>query len=161
MRTVVRPSGSFSDGLRGRIKVAGDKSICHRSILLGAIASGETIIKGFVPGADCLSTVRCVRALGVELEEPAPEMVRVFGRGLEGLGEPQDVLDAGNSGTTTRLLSGILAGQKGSGGSFEITRFDVHPFDGFIRAHQNLETLPFIAGRRKPNDRPAACWVLA
>ena len=89
----------------------GDKSVCHRSIMLGALATGETTVKGFVPGADCLSTVRCIRALGAQVEDLGAGDMRVQGVGLNGLKEAEDVLDAGNSGTTVRLLSGILAGQ--------------------------------------------------
>ena len=79
--------------------------------MLGALATGETTVKGFVPGADCLSTVRCIRALGAQVEDLGAGDMRVQGVGLNGLKEAEDVLDAGNSGTTVRLLSGILAGQ--------------------------------------------------
>ena len=98
-------------GLRGELAVPGDKSISHRAVMLGALAEGETTVTNFLPGEDCLSTVRCFRALGVEVENPDPATVCIRGRGLAGLREPADVLDAGNSGTTMRLLLGILAGQ--------------------------------------------------
>lgn len=97
-------------GLSGVCKVPGDKSISHRAALLGAIAEGDTDILNFLPGADCRSTLNCLKSLGVEIIE-SKEVVRVRGRGLRGLSEPLTVLDAGNSGTTIRLLLGILAGQ--------------------------------------------------
>ncbi|MGB9791268.1 MAG: 3-phosphoshikimate 1-carboxyvinyltransferase [Thermacetogeniaceae bacterium] len=97
-------------GLRGTCKVPGDKSISHRAALLGAIADGETEIANFLQGADCRSTLNCLRALGVEIIEEK-DVVRVRGKGLHGLEEPSIVLDAGNSGTTIRLLLGILAAQ--------------------------------------------------
>jgi 3-phosphoshikimate 1-carboxyvinyltransferase len=93
------------------IVVPGDKSISHRSVMIGAIASGMTEVTNFLPGEDCLSTVRCVQQLGVTVEQVSPTHLKIFGRGREGLSEPEDLLDVGNSGTTIRLLSGILAGQ--------------------------------------------------
>lgn len=95
---------------RGRIKVPGDKSISHRAVMLGALAEGETTISGFLPGADCLSTIDCFRKLGVKVEQSG-DLVRVFGRGWYGLQEPTETLNVGNSGTTIRLLAGILATQ--------------------------------------------------
>jgi len=97
--------------LRGRVKVPGDKSISHRAVMFGGIARGITEIENFLTGEDCLSTVRCFKAMGIEVEETGPTSMRVHGRGLDGLEEPAEVLDAGNSGTTMRLLMGILAGQ--------------------------------------------------
>ncbi len=100
-----------ADGpLRGHIRVPGDKSISHRGLLLGAIAIGRTTVRGFVPSADCLSTIGCLRALGVSIEQKGA-LASIDGVGLNGLHEPEDILDAANSGTTARLLSGILAGQ--------------------------------------------------
>ncbi|MFA4885988.1 MAG: 3-phosphoshikimate 1-carboxyvinyltransferase [Desulfotomaculaceae bacterium] len=99
-------------GLRGTVAVPGDKSISHRAVMIGALAEGETVIDNFLPGEDCLSTIKCFRKLGVAIEGPEEGMVRVKGRGLEGLQEPGDILDAGNSGTTMRLALGVLAGQK-------------------------------------------------
>lgn len=96
--------------LKGAIRVPGDKSISHRSIMLGAIAQGETHITGFLMGEDCLSTIACFRKLGVCIDVTEQEVV-VHGKGLYGLEKPNAVLDVGNSGTTLRLLSGILAGQ--------------------------------------------------
>jgi 3-phosphoshikimate 1-carboxyvinyltransferase len=97
--------------LEGECRVPGDKSISHRAALLGAIAEGTTEIENFLDGADCLSTLRCLQALGVGVERDGVR-VRIGGKGRAGLEEPADVLDAGNSGTTIRLLLGILAGQE-------------------------------------------------
>ncbi len=95
--------------LRGIVHVPGDKSISHRAVILNAVAGGPARITNFLPGADCLSTIACVRALGVVVEHEGAE-VQVHGAGLHGLREPTDVLDCGNSGTTLRLLTGLLAG---------------------------------------------------
>jgi 3-phosphoshikimate 1-carboxyvinyltransferase len=95
--------------LRGEVRVPGDKSISHRAVMLGALANGETEIENFLFGADCLSTIHVMRTLGVQITI-ADKRVVVQGRGLKGLQEPDDVLDAGNSGTTMRLVAGILAG---------------------------------------------------
>jgi 3-phosphoshikimate 1-carboxyvinyltransferase len=102
--------------LRGCIRVAGDKSVSHRSLLLGALAEGTSRVAGFLPAADCRATLHTVRALGIEIEEPAPPSstgatLIVHGRGWRGLREPDSVLDCSRSGTTMRLLAGILAGQ--------------------------------------------------
>jgi len=96
--------------LRGRLDIPGDKSISHRSVIFNAVAEGNASITNFLTGADCLSTIACMRALGVEIEQQG-STVRVIGRGLRGLQEPSGVLDCGNSGTTIRLLAGLLAGQ--------------------------------------------------
>ena len=102
--------------LRGELSVPGDKSITHRAVILGSLASGTTEINGYLPGADCLSTAECFRRLGIEIE--SGEKMIVHGRGLRGLRpDPCFVrdgvvqLDTGNSGTTTRILSGVLAPQ--------------------------------------------------
>ncbi|HEU4964634.1 MAG TPA: 3-phosphoshikimate 1-carboxyvinyltransferase [Bacilli bacterium] len=97
--------------LQGEVTVPGDKSISHRAVMFGALANGVTHVKGFLPGADCLSTVDCFRKMGVEIEQLSDAELKVHGVGLQGLQEPSDVLDVGNSGTTTRLMLGILAGQ--------------------------------------------------
>ncbi len=97
-------------GLRGELTVPGDKSISHRSVMFGALADGTTEITGFLRGADCLSTIRCFEKMGI-CTEILPDRVLVHGKGLHGLTAPSDILDCGNSGTTTRLISGILAGQ--------------------------------------------------
>ncbi|TVP84635.1 MAG: 3-phosphoshikimate 1-carboxyvinyltransferase [Alkalicoccus sp.] len=96
--------------LQGSVTIPGDKSISHRAVLFAAIAEGPSVIKGFLNGQDCLSTISCMRKLGVKIEEDG-EVLRIEGKGLLGLNEPAEILDAGNSGTTVRLLSGILAGQ--------------------------------------------------
>ena len=96
--------------LRGEIAIPGDKSVSHRSIMFGALANGETVITNFLPGADCLSTIACFQKLGVTIEQSGKQ-VRVIGKGFNGLTEPNEVLDVGNSGTTIRLMMGILAGQ--------------------------------------------------
>lgn len=95
--------------LRGRIKVPGDKSISHRALMLGALAQGETTIEGLLLGEDPLSTAKCFRAMGAEISDLNTTLVKVKGIGLGNLLEPLDVLDAGNSGTTLRLMLGILA----------------------------------------------------
>ena len=99
-----------SGPLRGEVTIPGDKSISHRSVMFGSIAKGTTEITGFLQGADCLSTISCFRKMGVEIENHG-DQVLVHGRGLHGLTAPDSILDCGNSGTTTRLISGILAGQ--------------------------------------------------
>ena len=99
-----------SKALRGEVTVPGDKSISHRSVMFGAIAQGTTEVTNFLQGADCLSTISCFQKLGIEIEN-TPERILVHGKGLHGLSAPSEVLDAGNSGTTTRLISGILSGQ--------------------------------------------------
>ena len=97
-------------GLKGRVSVPGDKSISHRCIMFGSIADGVTEVRNFLEGADCLATIRCFRSMGIEIEEKDTTVI-VHGKGLHGLSAPDSILDVGNSGTTTRLLSGILAGQ--------------------------------------------------
>lgn len=96
--------------LRGELTVPGDKSISHRGIFFGALANGTTTIKNFLRCADCYSTMECFSALGIEMKEENGT-VHVSGRGLRGLFAPQKTLNVGNSGTTTRLLTGLLAGQ--------------------------------------------------
>ena len=102
---------SKAPGLRGTIRVPGDKSISHRAVMLGSISEGTTHITGFLNGADCISTVNCFKAMGVNIEYDGGSEVLVHGAGLFGLKEPASILDCGNSGTTTRIISGILAGQ--------------------------------------------------
>ena len=97
-------------GLSGEVTVPGDKSISHRSIMLGSIAKGNTEVEGFLQGADCLSSIACFRKMGVEIENNGNKVL-VHGCGLRGLKAPDSILDVGNSGTTTRLMSGILAAQ--------------------------------------------------
>jgi len=97
--------------LRGEIRVAGDKSISHRSIMLGSIAEGVTEVEGFLEGEDSLATLAAFRAMGVRIERPSTGRVSVHGVGLRGLCPPQSDLDLGNSGTSMRLLAGLLSGQ--------------------------------------------------
>ncbi len=99
------------NGLRGEIQVPGDKSISHRALMLGGLAEGITEIDNFLAGEDCLNTARILRQLGVEIQQPGQTRMIVHGRGLHGLTEAGDVLDVGNSGTSLRLLLGILSGQ--------------------------------------------------
>jgi 3-phosphoshikimate 1-carboxyvinyltransferase len=98
------------NGLRGMIEIPGDKSISHRSVMFGSIAQGVTRVTNFLPGDDCLSTISCFRKLGVVIEENENELT-IHGNGFDGLKEPNEILDVGNSGTTIRLLLGILAGR--------------------------------------------------
>jgi 3-phosphoshikimate 1-carboxyvinyltransferase len=116
--------------ISGEITVPGDKSISHRAVMLASISEGITRVQGFSPGKDCLSTVRCFKQMGVHIEDTGPGEVRIHGAGLYGLKEPEDILDAGNSGTTMRLLLGILAGQ---------------PFFSVVTGDHSL--------RRRPMDR--------
>lgn len=106
MNAVIKPSGK----LRGEITVPGDKSISHRSVMLGSIAKGDTRISGFLTGEDCLSTIDCFKKLGIDIEVNGTD-VTVHGKGLKGLSAPAETLDVGNSGTTLRLMSGILSAQ--------------------------------------------------
>ena len=107
IRFQVQPGGS----LRGRIRVPGDKSISHRCIMLGSIAEGITQVSGFLEGEDSLATLEAFRAMGVKIEGPENGRVVVHGSGLHGLTPPRQPLDLGNSGTSMRLLTGLLAGQ--------------------------------------------------
>ena len=98
--------------LKGEVTVPGDKSISHRSIMLGALAEGKTVVRGFLQGADCLSSIACFEKMGIQIEnDRAKDIVKIAGKGLHGLQKPDTMLDTGNSGTTTRLISGILAAQ--------------------------------------------------
>ena len=111
---------------RGELSVPGDKSISHRGIMLGAIANGTTEITNFLQGADCLATIDCFRRLGIEIENKETSIL-IHGKGLHGLSAPANLLDVGNSGTTTRLISGILAGQ---------------PFDSKLSGDESLNSRP-------------------
>ena len=97
--------------LKGNIFVPGDKSISHRSLILGSIAQGEMRIYNFLNSLDCLSTLECMRALGVEVKRDSNDSLTIKGKGLYGLQESKVILDVGNSGTTMRLLTGLLSGQ--------------------------------------------------
>ncbi len=111
----------------GRVRVPGDKSISHRYALLAAIADGESVIGGYSPGADCLATLECLRGLGVTIRRTGPASIAIDGRGLGGLRPPEAPLDAVNSGTTMRLLSGMAAG---------------HPFRTVITGDASLQRRP-------------------
>lgn len=96
--------------LKGEVTIPGDKSISHRAVMFGSLAEGTTEVTNFLQGADCLSTIDCFRKMGIEIEN-TPDHILIHGKGLHGLQAPSCILDAGNSGTTTRLISGILAAQ--------------------------------------------------
>lgn len=115
------------NGLSGRIRVPGDKSISHRAIMLGALADGVTEISGFLEGADCLATLAAMRALGVDIEVLGEGKVRVHGAGVDGLRAAGTPLDLGNSGTSMRLMAGILSGQ---------------PFDSILIGDASLSKRP-------------------
>jgi len=97
-------------GLRGEVVVPGDKSISHRAVMFAALAEGTTRIRGFLRGADCLSTVTCMKDMGIRIDDHGDELI-VHGKGLCGIKEPSDILQVGNSGTTIRLLLGVLSGR--------------------------------------------------
>ena len=101
----------LTHGLRGTLSIPGDKSISHRSVILSSLATTPVEVTNFLAGADCLSTVACMKALGASIEQSGEKLL-VTGNGLRGLREPENVLDAGNSGTTLRLLMGLCAPQK-------------------------------------------------
>ncbi len=105
---LTQPGGA----LRGTLTVAGDKSISHRALLLGALADGVTEVSGFLAGEDCLATLAALEQLGVSIARPSPTDVVVKGVGLNGLRAPTRPLDLGNSGTAIRLMTGVLAGQE-------------------------------------------------
>ncbi len=105
---IVNPGGT----LKGEFRVPGDKSISHRSIMFGSLADGVSHVTGFLQGEDSLNTLRAFRAMGVEIEGPSEEgKVIINGVGINGLKKPEHALDVGNSGTSMRLMSGLLAGQ--------------------------------------------------
>ncbi|MXY17926.1 MAG: hypothetical protein F4Y57_13270 [Acidobacteria bacterium] len=146
---IITPGGR----VRGRLRVPGDKSISHRYALLAALAHGTSTIRNYAPGADCASTLRCLRTLGVDVRtapdgaEEAGSTVVVAGRGAGALGPAHERLDAGNSGTTMRLLAGILAAR---------------PFETTITGDASLQRRPMqrIVGRRGRMGacvRPAGC----
>lgn len=99
-----------ADHLKGEVTIPGDKSISHRAVMFGSLARGMTEVTNFLQGADCLSTIDCFRKMGITIDN-TPDRILIQGNGLHGLTAPADILDAGNSGTTTRLISGILSAQ--------------------------------------------------
>ena len=114
-------------GLAGEVRVPGDKSISHRALMLGALAVGETRISGLLEAEDVLGTADAMRALGADVSRADDGTWRVFGRGVGGLAEPDRVIDLGNSGTSARLLAGILA---------------AHPFTCFLTGDESLRRRP-------------------
>jgi len=114
-------------GVAGRVRVPGDKSISHRYALLAALADGDSLISGYSTGADCAATLGCLRGLGVTIDATVPGRIRIAGRGVRGLAAPRTPLDAANSGTTLRLLSGIVA---------------AHPFQTVIGGDASLNRRP-------------------
>jgi len=123
MRFLIRPS-TFRDG---KVRVPGDKSISHRALMLGSIASGRTEVSGFLAGEDCLATLAAMRALGVGIQRQGEHRLVVDGVGLDGLRAPTGPLDLGNSGTAMRLMAGLLAGQ---------------PFDAVLTGDESLSRRP-------------------
>lgn len=122
-----------ADALRGKIRVPGDKSISHRSIIFGSIAEGRTTISGFLDGADCLATANAFRAMGVSINTQDDGLVVVDGVGLHGLTASKLPLDMGNSGTSMRLMSGLLAGQKFSTNLIGDQSLSVRPMNRVIK----------------------------
>ncbi|AQS58590.1 3-phosphoshikimate 1-carboxyvinyltransferase [Desulforamulus ferrireducens] len=139
MRLTIKPVRQ----LKGQITVPGDKSISHRAVMLGALARGTTVVENFLMGEDCLATVNCFKELGVHIEGPVDGRLTIQGAGLDGLREPARVLDAGNSGTTTRLMLGILAGQ---------------PFCSVITGDESLNKRP-MARVTKPLSQMGAVFL--
>ena len=130
--------------VRGRLRVPGDKSISHRYALLAALAEGASTIRNYAPGADCAATLRCLRTLGVDARRAPggePDAVTVVGRGPAGLRAPSNTLDAANSGTTMRLLAGVLAAR---------------PFDSEITGDDSLRQRP-MQRIVDPLERMGAC----
>ncbi|MDO4454386.1 MAG: 3-phosphoshikimate 1-carboxyvinyltransferase [Eubacteriales bacterium] len=115
-----------TSALKGEVTVPGDKSISHRAVMFGSVSEGTTEITNFLNGADCLSTIDCFRRLGIEIET-MPKQILIHGKGLHGLKKPNHILDVGNSGTTTRLLCGILSGQ---------------PFESIVDGDASIRTRP-------------------
>ena len=116
----------YTNPLKGEVTVPGDKSISHRAVMFGSLSKGTTEVTHFLQGADCLSTIDCFRRLGIEIEN-TPEKILIHGKGLHGLTPSPAMLDVGNSGTTTRLISGILAGQ---------------PFETTLNGDESIQTRP-------------------
>ncbi|MGI2904264.1 3-phosphoshikimate 1-carboxyvinyltransferase [Tolypothrix sp. VBCCA 56010] len=150
---IQRPSVGLS--LQGRIRVPGDKSISHRALMLGALSQGETEIQGLLLGEDPRSTASCFQAMGAEISELNTELVRVKGIGLGRVREPVDVLNAGNSGTTLRLMLGILASHPG--GFFTVTGDDSlrsRPMSRVVKPLQQMGAQ--IWGRKNNSLAPLA-----
>ncbi|BAQ62095.1 5-Enolpyruvylshikimate-3-phosphate synthase [Geminocystis sp. NIES-3708] len=141
--------------LQGKISIPGDKSISHRALMLGAIASGKTIIKGLLLGEDPRSTAQCFQAMGAKISQLNSEEVIVTGIGEEGLQEPLNILDAGNSGTTMRLMLGLLASQPNK--FFAVTGDDSLRSRPMSRVVQPLQQMgAIIYGRNTNKNAPLA-----
>jgi len=131
--------------LEGRLSVPGDKSVSHRAALLGAVATGVTEVQGLLEGEDCLRTLRAVAGLGAEVTRKGPGHYMIQGVGLDRLTEPDDVIDCGNSGTTARLLLGILAGQP-------FTAF-LTGDESFLTEWRDLRAVLFVPDLRLPTAK--------
>ncbi len=144
-----------ANSVQGKISIPGDKSISHRALMLGAIASGETIIEGLLLGEDPRSTAKCFQAMGAVISELNSEKVIVKGIGQDKLKEPENILDAGNSGTTMRLMLGLLAGQANT--FFTVTGDDSlrsRPMSRVIKPLQQMGAI--IYGRNNNQNAPLA-----
>ena len=151
-----------SKGLNGTIRVPGDKSISHRSIIFGSIAKGQTIVQDILRGEDVLSTIQVFRDLGVSIEDDG-EVVRIQGRGFHGLSAPENPLDMGNSGTSMRLISGVLAGRDFSATMIGDDSLSKRPMDriaqplrqmGVVLAGQGERDLPPLTIQGNPQLQP-------
>lgn len=151
-----------SKGLNGTIRVPGDKSISHRSIIFGSIAKGQTIVQDILRGEDVLSTIQVFRDLGVSIEDDG-EVIRIQGRGFHGLSAPENPLDMGNSGTSMRLISGVLAGQDFSATMIGDDSLSKRPMDriaqplrqmGVVLAGQGKRDLPPLTIQGNPQLQP-------
>ena len=129
------------EGLKGSLTVPSDKSISHRSIMLGAIAHGNTTVKNFLRAEDCMNTIKIFRDLGVKIQDDG-EIITIHGKGIEGLKNPKKTLDVGNSGTSIRLISGILAGA---------------PFETIISGDKSIEKRPMNRIMKPLNMMGAIC----
>ncbi|NJR50825.1 MAG: 3-phosphoshikimate 1-carboxyvinyltransferase [Leptolyngbyaceae cyanobacterium CSU_1_3] len=148
---------SIHQPLQGRICIPGDKSISHRSLMLGALAEGETVIRGLLLGEDPRSTASCFRAMGAEISDLNIDEVRVKGIGLGNLQEPLDVLNVGNSGTTIRLMLGVLASHPGR--FFAVTgdrSIRSRPMSRVVKPLQQMGAQ--IWGRQENSLAPLAVW---
>lgn len=151
-----------SKGLNGTIRVPGDKSISHRSIIFGSVAKGQTIVQDILRGEDVLSTIRVFRDLGVSIEDDG-EVIRIQGRGFHGLSAPENPLDMGNSGTSMRLISGVLAGQDFAATMIGDDSLSKRPMDriaqplrqmGVVLAGQGERDLPPLTIQGNPQLQP-------
>lgn len=153
MSQTLRVRGCAS-GLRGTCRVPGDKSISHRGLLLGAIAQGTSRLHGLLHGRDCQATLQLIRDLGVRVEQQKDGGVVVHGVGLDGLREPQNVLDCTNSGTTMRLAAGLLAGQPFSSFLVGTRQLQSRPMDRIVTPLRNMGAV--IVGRSQGSFAPLA-----